>query len=125
MTSPTAEYSPSQISAYLDLIDLPRAYRPENKPIHDFNYLNALFAHQISTIPYENLSLHYARDRQLFLDPQHLFNKVMNNGRGGYCMEVSIFFYHMLKSLGFMVYMSGVRIRLRRDGVPEGLYVGL
>jgi arylamine N-acetyltransferase len=125
MISPTPEYSPSQISTYLDLISLPKAYRPENNPTHDINYLTALFAHQISTIPYENLSLHYARDRQLFLDPQHLFNKVTNNGRGGYCMEVSIFFYHMLKSLGFKVYMSGVRIRLRRDGVHEGPYVGL
>jgi arylamine N-acetyltransferase len=128
MTSPTPpdqEYSPAQISAYLDLINLPPKYRPESKPPHDISFLTALHAHQIAAVPYENLALHYALDRRLSLDPQDLYRKCTTHGRGGYCMEVSVFYYYVLRALGFRVYMAGARIRLRRNGVPEGPYVGL
>jgi arylamine N-acetyltransferase len=45
-------------------------------------------------------------------------------GRGGYCMENSIFFNHVLRALGFRVYTAGVRVRPRVDGVPAGDYLG-
>ena len=49
---------------------------------------------------------------------------MLANGRGGYCMENCIFFNHVLRALGFQVYMAGARIRLRVDGVPTGDYIG-
>jgi arylamine N-acetyltransferase len=127
MPSPSHEYSPSQIDAYLDLIHLPPQFRPSRSPPHDISFLTALHIHQIATVPYENLALHYAAhgNRSLPLDPQHLYRKCTENGRGGYCMEVSVFYYYVLRALGFRVYMAGVRIRMRKDGVPEGPYVGL
>jgi len=39
-------------------------------------------------------------------------------------MELSIFFHHMLRGLGFHVYMTGVRNRTRTEGVPQGEYQG-
>lgn len=39
-------------------------------------------------------------------------------------MEVSIFFYHVLRGLGLEAYMTGVRIRPRVGGVPQGDYMG-
>ncbi|KAM3529574.1 hypothetical protein MY4038_005366 [Beauveria bassiana] len=45
-------------------------------------------------------------------------------GRGGYCMELSIFFHHMLRGLGFWVTMTGVRNRTRTDGIPSREYQG-
>lgn len=46
------------------------------------------------------------------------------NGRGGYCMENSIFFNHVLRGLGFRAYLAGARIRLREGGVPRGGFTG-
>ncbi len=40
-------------------------------------------------------------------------------------MEGSLFFLHMLRSLGFDAYPTGVRIRGREDGIPTGPYIGL
>lgn len=39
-------------------------------------------------------------------------------------MESAILFHHMLRALGFRVYMAGVRIRARDGGVPGGPYIG-
>lgn len=81
----------------------------------------------LSTAPYENLDLHYAaRERSISLDPQHLYQKIVvdGRGRGGYCMELSLFYNHILRSLGFDVYTAGVKIRTRDQGVPRGDYIG-
>jgi hypothetical protein len=40
-------------------------------------------------------------------------------------MENSLLFLWMLQAYGFDVYPTGVRIRLREDGVPKGEFVGL
>ncbi|TVY91737.1 Arylamine N-acetyltransferase, partial [Lachnellula willkommii] len=70
--------------------------------------------------------LHYSATHAVSLDPQVLFQKIVGDGRGrgGYCMENSILFYHVLRALGFSVYMAGVRIRPRVGGVPGGAYTG-
>jgi arylamine N-acetyltransferase len=91
------------------------------------DYLTALHAHQIAAVPYENLTLHYSPTKEILLDPQVLFKKIVTDkrGRGGYCMEVAIFFNHVLRALGFNAYTAGVRIRYRENGVPKGPYIGL
>lgn len=112
-------YSPSQVAEYLSYIGLP----PDSvKPTVDLPYLTALFTHQITAIPYDNLSIHYSPQHAITLDPQALFTKMITarRGRGGYCMENSILFNHMLRALGFEAYLTGVRIRPRIDGVPQG-----
>ena len=115
----------SQIDYYLDYISLPSRYRRnQNLPL-DIDLLSALQACQLASIPYDNLSLHYTSERMISLDPQHLFNKFTQNGRGGYCMETSLFFNHVLRALGFKAYTAGVRIRLRKAGIPHGQYIGL
>lgn len=40
-------------------------------------------------------------------------------------MEDSLFFMWMLQAYGFDVYPTGVRIRLRENGVPKGDFGGL
>lgn len=128
----STSFTPSQLTTYLTHIShpfpspsLPQIPHP-TAPSPAF--LRTLHTHQICTVPYENLSLHYSPDRKISLDPQVLFEKFVGggkNGRGGYCMENSIFFNHVLKGLGFRVYTAGARIRLRgRDGVPRGEFTG-
>ncbi|WZH48414.1 arylamine N-acetyltransferase 2 [Fusarium acuminatum] len=128
--SPSA-YSAVQLGAWLRRIGLPRDYlRYIDSPVsfpRDHESLKTLFRCQITTFPYENLSVHYSHAHQVIIQPHALFEKMMkarDEVRGGYCMELSIFFYHMLCGLGFDVYMTGVRNRTRRDGVPQGEYQG-
>lgn len=124
-------YSPDQVSAWLTRIRPPQTilqhvHSPSTIP-KTADVLRALMRCQITTFPYENLSVHYSSSHVVDIDPQVLYAKMMepgNGGRGGYCMELSIFFFHMLRGMGFLVYMTGVRNRTRTDGVPGGTYQG-
>ncbi|KAK0755021.1 arylamine N-acetyltransferase 2 [Schizothecium vesticola] len=124
--------SPSQVSSYLAHIGLPPSFHPSASPVLDLAYLTTLFTHHITAIPYENLIIHYSPSHAVSLDPQTLFRKIINPpgtprlGRGGYCMEISLLFLHLLHALGFpSAYTVGVRIRPRSaDGVPSGQYTG-
>lgn len=117
-------YTKLQIDRYLDYIAIPAQFCRNSDPIRNVEYLTALHTHQLSTIPYENLSLHYSEDHTVVLDPQALYNKFLENGRGGYCMELSIFFNHILRGLGFQVYTAGARVRNRLNGIPHGDFMG-
>lgn len=120
--------SPEQILAYIKHIGLPSTFHPSSRPIHSIDFLTALHVHAISTIPYDNLTLHYSASKKIMIDPQHTFRKMVTDGRGrgGYCMENSILFNHVLRGLGFDAYTVGVRIRLRApDGVPSGMWAAL
>ncbi|TVY60680.1 Arylamine N-acetyltransferase [Lachnellula suecica] len=119
-------YSPAQIQQYESHVALPTRFRQSSNPLLDPAYLTALHVHQLAAIPYENLILHYSATHAVSLEPQTLFKKMVTDarGRGGYCMENSILFHHILQALGFKVYMAGVRIRPRAGGVPDGKYTG-
>lgn len=126
-SSQESAYSESQITAWLQHIGLPSSYeqyiyKPTAFPKTEKS-LKVLFRAQITTFPYENLSVHYSPTHLVDIHPDALYTKMMgalSNGRGGYCMELSIFFHHMLRGLGFHVYMTGVRNRTRTNGVPQG-----
>lgn len=119
----TSAYTPTQLSHYLSHIALPTTHLhpPSSSPTTttttplDLPFLTALHTHQISTVPYENLSLHYSPpdDRTLRLDPEHLYRKLVTGGRGrgGYCMEIAVFFNNVLRGFGFEAYTAGARVR--------------
>ncbi|KAF9888068.1 N-terminal acetyltransferase [Aspergillus nanangensis] len=131
---PGTAYSPDQIRAWLQHIRLPQTLTPYiNNPSSipkTYSTLQQLMRCQITRFPYENLSVHYSPTHSVTIRPEALYQKFMGpyrdggNGRGGYCMELSIFFHHMLRGLGFYVYMTAVRIRSRVDGVPQGDFGG-
>lgn len=120
----SSAYSPAQTKAYLDYIGLPESRQTQDEP--SLAFLTDLHTHTLSTVPYENLSFHYSEHHKNSLDPQEIFRKIVldRRGRGGYCMEISIFYNHILRSLGFTVYTAGVKIRRREDGRPSGTFVG-
>ena len=120
----SSAYTSDQISEYLEFIQLPQKWHPSAGPALTLDFLITLHVHQIATIPYENLSLHYSKDKKVVIEPQVLFDKFVRRKRGGYCMETSIFYNHILRALGFQVYTAGVRIRMRKEGVPFGNYIG-
>ncbi|RYP40291.1 hypothetical protein DL767_001834 [Monosporascus sp. MG133] len=114
-------YTREQVVQFLHHIQLPESlhHAPPSLPL-----LKTLHMHMISTVPYDNLSLHYNPTHSISIDPQHLFQKIVANkhGRGGYCMEIAVLYNHMLLGLGFDAYTVGVRPRIQ--GVPEGDFPG-
>ncbi|KAH7035859.1 uncharacterized protein B0I36DRAFT_319224 [Microdochium trichocladiopsis] len=120
-------YSPTQITAFLNHIGLPQRLHNNGRAPPPLALLTALHTHMISTIPYENLAIHYSPTHQVSLDPQVLFDKAVTRGRGrgGYCMENALLYYHVLCALGFDVYTVGARTRVRDSGgVPGGDFPG-
>lgn len=119
-------YSQHQLDRFLAHVGLPPGLRVQDDGPKDLALLGRLHTHMLSTVPYENLTIHYSKDHTISLDPQRLFEKIVveNRGRGGYCMENSLFYTQMLRALGFRVFPVGVRIRHRIDGVPQGDYIG-
>lgn len=113
-----------QLDRYLEYTDVPAQFRRARTPQLDITFLTVLHVHHIAAFPYENLALHYTRSVDIKLDAQSLYRKFLHNGRGGYCMENSIFFNHVLRGLGFRAYLTGARIRLRKDGIPQGPFTG-
>jgi arylamine N-acetyltransferase len=123
-----------QIKAYLTHLSLPQQYAKFIDNYESFpkteEALEALTVAQLTRFPYENLSLHYSKTHHIDIDPLVVYTKLMGNGvggprgRGGYCMEISIFFNRILRALNFHAYTAGVRIRLREGGVPKGDFTG-
>lgn len=74
-------------------------------------FLTALQRHHMARVPFESLSLHYSRCRLLSLDPEDLFRKIVEQGRGGYCMEVNTFFASVLRGFGLTLFSAGGRVR--------------
>lgn len=70
----------------------------------------------LARVPFENITLHYSKHRRLSLDPDDLFQKIVHDSRGGYCMEVNTFFAAVLRSLGYTLISAGGRVR-----APDGL----
>lgn len=129
-----SSYTRAQITAYLNAISLPLNYakhieNPETFP-KTANALRTLMRCQITTFPFENLAIHYSPTHVVDIRPEVLYEKMMGvdqdgrRGRGGYCMEVGIFFDHMLRGLGFWTYTAGVRNRMRSNVVPWGEFLG-
>ena len=119
-------YSEEQVGQFLEHIGFPERLRKSDKLRPSPALLTALHTHTITTLPYENLSIHYSPEHSINLDPQHLFRKIVLNkrGRGGYCMENAILYNHILRAMGFDAYTAGARTRHRIEGVPQGDFPG-
>jgi len=85
--------TPSQVDAYLHRIGLPQKYFPASNPPIDLAYITALHVHHITSIPYENLSIHYSSEHHVSLVPSVLYDKIVASGRGrgkSYCTRSEV-----------------------------------
>ena len=113
-------YTDDQLARYFERINYTHDNVRQFAAEDPLACLTALQAHQMAHVPFESLSLHYSRHRVLSLDPEELFSKIVERGRGGYCMEVNTFFAAVLRSLGFTLYSAGGRVRQQPDGGYKG-----
>lgn len=103
-------YTEEQLARYLERIGYRHDARTQAST-DPLGCLTALQRHHMARVPFESLSLHYSRYRLLSLDPEDLFKKIVDNRRGGYCMEVNAFFATVLRTLGFTLFCAGGRVR--------------
>lgn len=79
--------------AYLNRVGLDENVSPTE------NGLDALHRAQTYSIPFENFDIHLGRG--ISLEPQLLFDKLVNHQRGGYCFELNYLFGMTLDAFGF------------------------
>ena len=82
----------SEISQYLSRINLGDC----NSTLEG---LMSLQEHHAEYIPFENLDI--VVGREIALNHQHLFEKIVTKNRGGYCFELNGLYAELLKSVGF------------------------
>ena len=72
-------------------------------------------------ISYDNLDV-FDYKKEVFIDPESLYRKIVIDHRGGYCFELNGFFYWVLKSLGFDVVPCACRVMFGADK-PEDNFI--
>ena len=107
------------VNAYLERIGM------ERPAVLDRDALDALTkAHQCQ-VPFEDLECNYLKNR-VFLDPDRLFDKIVNRKRGGYCFELNGIFKNFLVELGFDAFCVFCRVgSMDRPVMHRGIFVKL
>jgi N-hydroxyarylamine O-acetyltransferase len=96
------------LDEYLERI----GYEGSRRPTLDT--LAALQLHHTRTIPFENLNP--LLGWPVRLDPGSLHQKLVRDGRGGYCYEQNLLFAHALTALGFRWRGLAARVRWNVPG---------
>jgi N-hydroxyarylamine O-acetyltransferase len=92
---------PIDVDRYLKRIQAKRE-------VLSIRYLKSLHHSHLTSIPFENLDIHY--NRKIELDYQKIFHKIVVQRRGGFCYELNGLFLHLLFHLGFESYPVSVRV---------------
>ncbi|GAQ36142.1 N-terminal acetyltransferase [Aspergillus tubingensis] len=110
MSELSASFTIHHLDGYFERIELPARFRREQNPKLDRGLLATIQAYHVSHIPYDNTALHYSPTPSISLHIHDIFHKLVTRKRGGYCMENNILLYHVLRQLGFDVYLTGARL---------------
>jgi N-hydroxyarylamine O-acetyltransferase len=98
------------------------SYDGSREPSHAT--LAAIHRAHLLSIPYENLDIHFGR--RLSLDPAVMFQKLVDERRGGWCYEMNGTLGQVLAAMGFDVrYVSGAVYRATRGEAALGNHLVL
>ncbi len=89
------------LDAYLKRIGL------DHKPSLDAAGLTLMMRAQLFSVPFENTYVQAGLG--VSLEPARILNKIIEQGRGGYCYEVNGLFAWALQAMGFTVRLVGAR----------------
>ena len=88
---------------YLSRIGVdPRGVRPDIETLRLLQYKHLLH------VPFENLDIHWKR--QIVLDTNRFYEKIVINGRGGFCYELNGLFNELLIAIGFHTHLISGRV---------------
>lgn len=99
---PTPTSAPAWVDAYLEHIGAGRPARA------DAEALRELQLRHLTTVPFENLSIHLGQD--IVLEEEKLIDKIVTDHRGGFCYELNGAFAGLLRALGFRVALLQARV---------------
>lgn len=77
-------------------------------PQADLESLRLLQESHLYTVPFENLDIHLGR--RIIIDYDRIFEKVVDQKRGGFCYELNGLFFHLLEALGYQVKRLSARV---------------
>jgi len=95
------------IKKYLQRID----YKGPVLPVKES--LFQLQKQHLLSVPFENLDIHC--HREIVLDPEVIYEKVVLRKRGGFCYELNGLFYRLLQANGFNCKMISARVHKEKD----------
>jgi N-hydroxyarylamine O-acetyltransferase len=95
------------VAAYLRRINYDGATQPTAETLRELHRAHLL------AVPFENLDIHLGRE--IVLDAERLYAKVIERRRGGFCYELNGTFAGLLRALGFDVRMLAAGVS-RDDG---------
>ena len=96
------------VQKYLERIGIVEISEPS------INFLKQLQAAHLLNIPFENLDIHYGNE--IILDISKLYEKIVINGRGGFCYELNGLFCELLILLGFKVRRISANVHNKEKG---------
>ncbi len=103
------------LDAYLQRIGIPRRCAP------DLAFLRRMHRAHLRTIPYENLDV--LLGRELSVDGDRAFDKLVRGNRGGWCFEMNALFAGALEAAGYRVRTLAAVIKRDRWTVPKREYI--
>ena len=71
-------------------------------------YLKKLHKNHLFSIPFENLDIHW--QREIILEIEKIYEKIVLNKRGGFCYELNGLFHVLLLNLGFNCRLISCRV---------------
>jgi len=80
----------------------------KNNEIVSLENLRSLQKQHLLTIPFENLSL--MTKNKVEMNLEKIFNKIINEHRGGFCFELNQLFAWLLKALGYELKLVACRV---------------
>jgi len=95
------------MNLYLETIGCQEPLNPDQPSLFK------LQRHHLLHVPFENLDIHY--QREIILDPEAIYEKVVLRKRGGFCYELNGLFYTLLNYIGFKCHMISARVYKSRD----------
>ena len=101
-----------KIAAYFKRIglELPEKIVPDSALLQKLQYAHC------TSVPYENLDI--IRGIPLSLDPDALYDKVVKQGKGGFCFELNGLFGWLLRELGYEVTDVAARYLRGESSIP-------
>jgi N-hydroxyarylamine O-acetyltransferase len=100
------------IKEYLKRIDVDQA------GVHaDLATLKMLQRQHLMHVPFENLDIHW--QRPITVDAGRFFEKIVADGRGGFCYELNGLFNELLRGVGFETRIVSARVFDGTDFGPE------
>ena len=79
----------------------------------NYSFLEKLQMSHLTTVPFENIDIRHGRN--IILDEDHLFNKIVVHRRGGFCYELNGLFNWLLRKLNFNTSIVSGRVYIMSE----------